>query len=115
MEILSQVHLPDLLIVKQCLGCAGSDKAAFVENICAAANAQCLAHIMVGDQHADAAFSQMFDDALDIDHGNRIDAGEGFIEQYEARFGGERARDLDTAPLAARQADAGLLGKMIDV
>ena len=46
---------------------------------------------MVGDEHADAALDQVPDNALDVDHRQRIDAREGLIQQHEARFRRERA------------------------
>src|SRR5689334_3625316 len=58
---------------------------------------------MVSDQHADATLGKLADDALDIEHRQRIDTGEGLIEQHETRLCGQRARDLHAAPLAARE------------
>ena len=58
---------------------------------------------MISDQYADPAFFEIVDDFLDIQYGNRVDPGEGLIEQNEARTGGERrrveiARALATSP-----------------
>src|SRR5690349_18960214 len=58
---------------------------------------------MVSNQHAYAAVGELADDALDIEHRQRIDAREGLIEQHEARLGGECAGDLDAATLTARE------------
>ena len=57
---------------------------------------------------------QLADDALDIQHRERIDARERFIEQDEARFGSQRAGDLDAAPLAAGQRHARVLRTCAD-
>src|SRR3546814_3646609 len=43
------------------------------------------------------------DEVADVADGDRIDAGEGLVEQDEVRTGGKRARDLDAPALAARQ------------
>ena len=69
---------------------------------------------MVGNEDPDVAIRQLADDALDIEHGQRVDAREGLIEQHEARFGGERPRDLDTAPLAPREGQAETLAHVAD-
>ena len=61
---------------------------------------------MVGNEHADAAFLQVLDKVLNLDDRNRVDAGERFVEQDEARRGRERARDLHAPALAAGEADA---------
>ena len=43
----------------------------------------------------------MPDYALDIEHRNRVDAGEGFVQQDELRIRSKCPRNLDTAALAA--------------
>ena len=58
---------------------------------------------MVGDQHADAAIGEMADKILNVANRDRIDAGEGFVEQHIIGPGRQRACDLDAAPLATRQ------------
>src|SRR5690606_27335904 len=84
----------------------------FVEDIRPVANAQGLAHVVVGDQHADAAVLEVLDDALDLADRDRVDAGEGLVEQDQPRLGGQGARDLHAAAFAARQAGADLVGDM---
>jgi len=76
---------------------------AVVDDVGAVADAQGLAHVVIGDEHADAARLEETNDALDLDHGDRVDAGEGLVEQDEARVGRERPGDLDPATLAARE------------
>ena len=46
---------------------------------------------------------QMAHQLLDVADRDRIDAGERLVEQHEGRARGERAGDLDAAPLAARE------------
>src|SRR5690606_18164326 len=75
-EVLAQVYLPDLAVFEDGGGFALGDDAAFGQYVGARTDAQGLAHVMVGDQHADAAVAQVLDDALDVDHGNRVDARE---------------------------------------
>src|ERR1700682_349448 len=58
-------------------------------------------HVVVGDHDADAAILEVGDDALDFDHGDRVDAGERLVEAQEHRVEHPRAGDLDLAPLAA--------------
>ena len=58
---------------------------------------------------------QVADDALDLADRDRVDAGEGFVEQHQARLGGQRAGDLDAAALAAGQAGADLVGDVADL
>ncbi len=65
---------------------------------------------MVGDEHTDAALLEMGDDALDLADRDRIDAGEGFVEQDQARLGGQGTGDLAAAAFTAGQAGAELVG-----
>jgi hypothetical protein len=58
---------------------------------------------------------QVLDYALDIQHRQRVDAGERLIEQDEPRLGRQRARDLDPPALAARQAMPQAVAHMADV
>ena len=76
---------------------------AFVDDVGVVANAECLAHVVVGDEHADAAIFQKRDDALDLDHSDGVDAGEGLVQQDETRLGCQGAGNLYTPALAARQ------------
>jgi hypothetical protein len=65
-------------------------------------------------EHADAARTQEADDALDLQHRDRVDAGEGLVQQDEARLGGQRARDLHAPPLAAGQRRGRRVGELLD-
>jgi len=66
---------------------------------------------MVGDQDADAAFLEELMMRLNVEHGDRVDAGERLVEQDKSRLGGEGARDLEAAALAARERDRGVLAQ----
>ena len=67
---------------------------ALIDDIRVIANAKGLAHIVIGDQHANPAILQEPDDALNVDHCDRIDAREWFIEQNESRIGGQGTCDF---------------------
>ncbi len=62
-----------------------------------------LLHVVVADQHADAAVAQAGDDGLDVVHGDRVDARERLVEHHELRLGHQRPGDLEAPPLAAGQ------------
>ena len=57
---------------------------------------------------------QVEDDALDFEHLDRVDAGERLVEQQEARLDDQRARDLDAAPLAAREHVALVVADLVE-
>ena len=89
-----EIDLADVLIINNLPGSARGEDPPLVDDVGAVADAERLAHVVVGDQHADAALLQEADDALDVEHRDRVDAGERLVEQDEARARGERARDL---------------------
>src|SRR5690606_40653019 len=63
----------------------------------------------------DAARCQMAHELLNVGDGDGVYAGKGLVEQHEGRVAGERPRDLEPAPLAARQGDRGRFAQMGDV
>jgi repressor LexA len=102
-EMLAEVDLADVGVGDDLRGGPFGEHSAVADDVGPVADAERLAHVMVGNQDADAALLQEADDSLDLDHGDRIDAGERLVEQDEARLGRQRAGDFDPAPLAARQ------------
>ena len=90
-----------MLIFQNLLRRTRRDQAAVTQYIGAAADTEGLADVVVRDEDADAALTQVANDALDVEHRDRVDAGEGFVEQDEQRVGGQRPGDLDAASLAA--------------
>src|SRR5690349_22874434 len=88
---------------------------AFVDDVRAVADAERLADVMVRYEHADAALLEEPNDALDVEHRDRVDAGERLVEQDERGFRAERARDLEAPPLAAGERKRGVLAQVGDV
>ena len=74
---------------------------AFIDDVGVIANTERFAHVMVGHQDAETTLFQKPHDALDLEHGDGIDAGERFVEQDEARSRCECTRNLNAPPLAA--------------
>src|SRR5690606_38873742 len=64
---------------------------------------ECLLDVVVGDDDADAAVPETGDDLLDVVDGDRVDAGERLVQEHELGLAHQRARDLEPAPLAARE------------
>ena len=58
--------------------------------------------------------SSDLDDALDLDHGDRVDAGERLVQQDEARLRRQRPRDLDAAALAAGQRHCRRIAEVVE-
>ena len=62
-----------------------------------------ISDVVVGHEHPDPSLAQLADESVDLGHGDRIDAGEGLVQQHEAGGRGKRPRDLDAAPFAPGQ------------
>src|SRR5258707_7244076 len=93
----------------------GGQYGAFVDDVGAVADAERFPNVMVCYEHADAALLEEPNDALDVEHRDRVDPGKGLVEQDEGRLGAERAGYFQAAPLAAGERQRGVLAQMRDV
>src|SRR3569833_2078240 len=84
-------------------GLALDHHAAIVDQVGAVDQRQRFAHRVIGDQNANAAAGELADQALDLADGERLDAGEGFVEQHEHGIAGDGASDLGAAAFTTRQ------------
>src|SRR5688572_13887121 len=114
-EILAQVHLTDLLVCKDLFRSSGRNNRTAADDVGAGTNSQRFSNVMIGDQNADIACAQVPDDALDIQHRDRVHAGERLIQQHELWLCGKCPGDLHAAPLAARQTLAEAVADVSDV
>src|SRR5215831_4248155 len=114
-EILAEVNASYTFIIDDLIGFAEGEHQSFVNYVRVIADAKSFANVVVGNEDADASFLEKTDDLLYVEHGDRIDAGEGLIEQHEARAGREGGCDLDPAPLAPRKRQRGRLPQVSDV
>ena len=82
---------------------AFGEHAALVDEVGTVDDAEGLAHIVVGDHHANAAGAQLENNLLYLGDRDRVDGGERFVHQQELRLGDKRAGDFEAAALAARK------------
>jgi hypothetical protein len=111
-EVLSQIDLPYCFIINDFLRLAVRQHRSLVDDVGPVADAQRFAHVVIGDEHADAALFEKSDDFLNLQHRNRIDTCERFVEQDEARVRRERSRNFNTAALATGEADRSVVAKV---
>mmetsp|Transcript_6384 Transcript_6384/g.26028 ORF Transcript_6384/g.26028 Transcript_6384/m.26028 type:complete len:371 (+) Transcript_6384:3-1115(+) len=102
-EVLAEIDLAHIGIGDDLVGRAFGEHGALADDVGAVADAQGLADVVVRDQHADAARLQEADDALDLQHRDRVDARERLVQQDEARLRGQGPGDLDPAAFTAGQ------------
>src|SRR5690606_5672740 len=102
-ELLTQIDRARPLAGRHLRGRALLEDLSARDDVGAVADAQRLPDVVVGDQHAETPPLQIRDLPLDLRDVDRIDAGEGLVEEDEGGPGDERARDLAAAPLSARE------------
>jgi putative nucleotidyltransferase with HDIG domain len=83
-ELLAEVDLAGGGVVDEELGGAADLDDAFVDDVAAVHDGERLAHVVVGEQHADAALAQLPDDFLHVEDGDGVHAAEGLVEHDEA-------------------------------
>src|SRR6266567_3913540 len=75
-ELVAEVEAADRGVVHDIVGSALHQHLARIDDVGAVGEAQRLAHIMVGDQHADAAVGEVAHQLLDVADRDRVDTGE---------------------------------------
>ena len=114
-KIFSKVRAASLWIVDELVGSAGEKDAPFLDKVGAVDNGEDLAGVMVGDKDADLLFFQDGDEVLDVGYGERVDIGEGFVEEEERGLGDEGTGDFESAALAARESGGFFCAKMSEM
>src|SRR5438445_4793595 len=103
LEPLAQVHAAGALRGGDLGWGARLQKAPLDEQDGAIADAQRLADGVIADEHAQPALAQFPDQPLQLVHRDRVDAGEGLVEEEEPRHGEQRPRDLRPTPPPYRE------------
>src|SRR5260221_13828040 len=93
----------------------GGQYGAFVDDVGAVADAERFPNVMIRYEHADAALLEEPNEALDVEHRDRVDAGERLVEQDEGRLGAERPGYFQAAPLATGERNRRMLAQGGDV
>lgn len=86
-----------------------------MNNVSAVDQTERFTHIMVSDKNANTTASQMTHELLDVRNGNRVNTGEGFVEQHEIRARCQRTRDFQTTTFTTRKGDGRGLAQMRDM
>lgn len=93
-EIFTQIDAAHVLVLDDLGRGAGHQHLALVQNIGAIDNFQCFPHVVIGDQHTDAAFFQVRDQMANVAHADRVNAGKGFVQQQELGIRSQTAGDF---------------------
>src|SRR4051812_33615082 len=80
-ERVPQINPANFLVGRERGGSTAPKDNPIVHDVCPVSNAQSFTHVVIGDQHADAALLQVEDDVLNVSDGDRIDPREGLVEQ----------------------------------
>src|SRR3546814_16887913 len=85
----AQVNAADVLVGDDFVWGAFHQHYPVVDDVGAVDDLQGLAHVVVGDQHADTAVLQVGHQVADVADCDRIDASQGLVEKEEAGVGPE--------------------------
>ena len=99
---LTEIQPPHIVIIDQRFGGAGKQHLTIIDDAGTIDDIQRLAHIMIGDQHADATILELQHELADISNRQRINTGKGLIKQDDRRVGRQRTCDLAAPPLTGR-------------
>lgn len=97
----AEVGLAYEFVVDEVAGCAFAEDFAFVDDVGAIADSECLLDIVVCDEDGDGAVGESADLGLEVFDGEWVDAGEGLIEEDEPGVGDECAGDFESSSFAA--------------
>lgn len=101
MEVFAEIDLAGPGVVHDFIGSAGKDDVALKHKVGSVADGECFPHVVVGNEHAYAAFLEAPDKHLNIAHGEGVDTGKGFVEQNEERIADEAAGYFQAAAFTA--------------
>jgi hypothetical protein len=102
-ETLSEIDLSDGGVARECKRRARAKDLSPVNYISPVDDGQSLPDVVIRDQDPDAARGQPANDLLDVEDRDRVDPGEGLVEQEKVGREHEAPRDLHAPPLAARE------------
>src|SRR5688572_13726120 len=100
-ELLAEVDLSGYRIMGDLVGRAGHEDLAVVEDVGAIGDRERFPDVVVRDEDTDAALLQPPHDLLDVADRDRIDPGEGLVQEQVLGRRHERACDLQPPALAA--------------
>ena len=104
-EIFAQINSPNGFIINDFIRPTSRQDTALVDDVGVIADAERFANIVVGDQHADVAFLEETNDLLDIQNGDRVDAGKGSSSRMK-RGSVASARAISTRRRSPPESDA---------
>ena len=87
---------------------------ALADDVSAVADPERFPNVVVGHEHSDPPLAQLADDPVNLGDGDRVDTGEGFVEQHEAGPRGKRPGDLDAAPFAPGKVLAACVAQVLE-
>ena len=97
--MLAKVNLAHAFIIDDFFRQSRGQDTTGTNNISMIADAECFAHVVVGNQYPDIALFQEANDFLDFEYGNRVDPGEWLVKENEAWIGRQGTGDFDPPPL----------------
>src|SRR5262245_5350412 len=114
-ELGPEIDSAHFVVCGQCVGGAAVKDPPVVNDVGPVGDPEGLAHVVVGDEHPDAAIFEMEDDFLDVGYCDGIDAGKRFVQQQKLRGNDQGPGNLHPPPFAPRQRVSGSGGQRSEV
>lgn len=114
-EVAAEVFFADHRVFGEFFGCALEQDFTFEEEVGTVGDGERFGGVVVGDEDADVFLFEFIHDRLDIFDGDRVDAGERFVEHDEARVNGEASGDFGTTAFATRELVAEVFANFAEV
>ena len=114
-EVAGEILVEDDGVDTQFLRGAVEKDLSLEEQVSAISDAEGFLDVVVGYEHADVPLLQLPNDILDVLHGDRIHAGEWFVEHDELRVDSQASGNLCPASLATAQLVAEILANLFEM
>lgn len=96
-EVFPKVYALNVFVLQDFCWRTVRDQVSLAHDVGPLTHGQRFADVMIGNQHAETAVTQMLNNALDIDNGDGVNTSKRFIQQDKFWIGGQRAGDFHTA------------------
>ena len=101
LKVLAEIEASDVRVRNDFVWRPLGQNVAAVNDVSPIDQPEGFAHIVVGNQDADASPFEVTHEVLDVADRDRVDAGEQFVQEHERRFAGKGPGDLASPPFAA--------------
>lgn len=102
-------------VVDECVGGAGEEDGAVLDEVGAVDDGEDLAGIVVGDEDADVLLLEEADEVLDVGDGEGVNVGEGLVKEEKGWLSDEGAGNLEATPFTTGEGGGFFVAKVSEM